>query len=76
MTDYIPIPCSQYDRYEVAIMHRRRLRLTWHVDNVVYRRIVEPIDLQTRDGEEFLICGKGGETLSIRLDQIRKVETL
>ena len=76
MTDYIPIPCSQYDRYEVAIMHRRRLRLTWRVDNVVYRRIVEPIDLQTRDGEEFLIYGKGGKTLSIRLDQIRKVETL
>ncbi len=57
-------------------MHRRRLRLTWYADNVVYRRIVEPIDLQTRDGEEFLICGKGGETFSIRLDQIRKVETL
>ncbi len=57
-------------------MHRRRLRLTWHVDNVVYHRIVEPIDLQTRDGEEFLIYGKGGKTLSIRLDQIRKVETL
>ena len=76
MTDYIPIPCSQYDRYEVAIMHRRWLRLTWYADNVVYRRIVEPIDLQTRDGEEFLICGKGSETFSIRLDQIRTVETL
>ncbi len=76
MTDYIPIPCSQYDRYEVAIMHRRRLRLTWHSDNVVYRRTVEPIDLRTRDSEEFLICRKGAETFSIRLDQIRKVDTL
>lgn len=76
MTDYIPIPCSQYDRYEVAIMHRRRLRLIWHADNVVYRRTVEPIDLRTRDSEEFLICRKGDETFSIRLDQIRKVDTL
>lgn len=76
MTDYIPIPCSQYDRYEVAIMHSRGLRLIWHADNVVYRRIVEPIDLQTRSGEEFLICRKSGETFSIRLDQIREVETL
>ena len=77
MTDYIPIPCSQYDRYEVAIMHRRRLRLMWHTDNVVYRRIVKPIDLQTRNGEEFLICRKAAdETFSIRLDQIREVETL
>ena len=76
MTDYIPIPCSQYDRYEVAIMHHRRLRLTWHADNIVYRRIVDPIDLQTRNGEEFLICHRGDETFSIRLDQIRKVDTL
>ncbi|MFQ5759336.1 MAG: Rho-binding antiterminator [Acidiferrobacterales bacterium] len=76
MTDYIPIPCSQYDRYEVAIMHRRRLRLRWHADNVVYRHIVKPIDLQTRNGEEFLICRKRGETFPIRLDQIREVETL
>jgi transcriptional antiterminator Rof (Rho-off) len=76
MTDYIPIPCSQYDRYEVAIMHHRRLRLMWHADNVVYRRIVKPIDLQTRNSEEFLICRKGVETFSIRLDQIREVETL
>jgi transcriptional antiterminator Rof (Rho-off) len=76
MTDYTPIPCSQYDRYEVAVMHRRRLRLTWHADNIIYRRIVEPIDLQTRHGEEFLICRKGTKTFSIRLDQIRKAQTL
>ncbi len=76
MTDYTPIPCSQYDRYEVAVMHRRRLQLTWHADNIVYRRIVEPIDLQTRNSEEFLICRKDGKTFSIRLDQIRKAETL
>lgn len=76
MTDYIPIPCGQYDRYEVAVMHRRRLRLTWYTDNIVSRRIVEPIDLQTRNGEELLICRKGDETSSIRLDHIRKVDTL
>jgi Rho-binding antiterminator len=76
MTDYTPIPCSQYDRYEIAIMHRRRLRLTWHAENIVYRRVVEPIDLQTRNGEEFLICCNSGQTVSIRLDQIRKAETL
>lgn len=76
MTDYIPIPCGQYDRYEVAIMHRRPLRLTWHAGNVVYRRTVEPIDLQTRNGEEFLVCRRESETFSIRLDQIRNVDAL
>lgn len=76
MTDYTPVPCRQYDRYEVAIMHRRRLRLTWHVENIVYRRLVKPIDLRTRNGEEFLICCDNGQTYSIRLDHICKAETL
>lgn len=75
MTEYVPIPCSQYDRYEVAIMHRRFLCLVWCSGNVQYRRIVKPIDLQTREGQEFLVCRMAdGEMLSIRLDRIREAQ--
>lgn len=75
MTDYVPIPCAQYDKYEVTIMHRRSLRLQWCAGNILYRRLVRPLDLQTRSGEEFLICRTAdGEMLSIRLDRIRKAE--
>ncbi|MFQ5995322.1 MAG: transcriptional antiterminator, Rof [Acidiferrobacterales bacterium] len=76
MTDYVPTPCAQYARYELAILRHRRLRLLWCSGNVFHHRLVRPIDRQTREGEEFLICtGLDGDRLSIRLDQIRKAET-
>ena len=70
---YTPISCAGYSEYELAILHRQRLRLTWCEDNVIYDRVVMPLDLQTRNSEEFLICRDGAdETLTIRLDRIRK----
>ncbi len=75
MTDYKPIPCTEYDVYEIAIMHGRKLRLTWREANVIYWQIVKPLDLETRNGEEFLIFrAMGGKTFSTRLDHIRKIE--
>ncbi len=75
MTDYVAIPCAQYDRYEPAIMHRRSLRLVWCRENILYRQVVTPLDLQTRISEEFLICRTAdGRRLSIRLDRIRRAE--
>ena len=75
MTDYKPIPCIEYDVYEIAIMHGRKLRLTWREANVIYWQIVKPLNLETRNGEEFLIFRAMGEkTFSTRLDRIRKIE--
>ena len=75
MTDYKPIPCTEYDVYEIAIMQGRRLRLTWREANVIYWQIVNPLDLETLNGEEFLIFrAMGGKTFSTRLDHIRKIE--
>lgn len=74
-TDYRPIPCALYSEYEVAILHRERLHLTWCADNVVYNQRVLPLDLRTRNREEFLICRtENGEPLEIRLDNIRRME--
>jgi Rho-binding antiterminator len=75
MTDYKPIPCTEYDVYEIAIMHGRKLRLIWREANVIYWQIVKPLDLETRNGEEFLIFRAMDEkTFSTRLDHIRKIE--
>jgi len=72
---YAPIPCARYSEYEVAILHRQKLRLRWHEDNVHYDQVVLPIDLKTIRHEEFLICrGSHNETLSIRLDRIQRME--
>ena len=74
MTDYTPIPCADYSLYELAIMHHQRLCLIWREANVVYDQIVTPLDLETRAGEEFLVCrNRIDEMLRIRLDRIRRM---
>jgi Rho-binding antiterminator len=74
--DYRPIACDLYSEYEFAILHRRRLRLTWAADNVIYTQVVRPLDLRTENKQEFLLCRtEAGEPLRIRLDRIRKMGT-
>ena len=78
MSDYRPIPCEVYDRYERAILHRDRLRLSWRDDaGQSHLETVVPEDLETRAGEEFLL----GHTLDgaprrLRLDRILEAEPL
>lgn len=72
---YSPIACARYSEYEVAILHRQKLHLRWHDANVHYDRVVLPLDLKTVNHEEFLVCHTAaGETLTIRLDHIQRME--
>ena len=74
-TDYQPIACARYDQYEIAILHRQRLRLVWEEGNVIYDQVVMPVNLRTAHGEEFLVLRlAGGEIREIRLDRIRRAE--
>jgi len=70
--DYVPIDCGLYSEYELAIMHRDRLRLSWRDSSGnVHIGIVTPTDLRTRSGAEFMIATEqDGATLEIRLDRI------
>lgn len=71
---YVPIACAIYSELEVAIMHHCRLHLTWCQENVIFDQVVTPLDLKTAKGEEFLVCTlNSGETLNIRLDQLRRI---
>lgn len=78
MTDYTPIDCGRYSEYEVAIMHRQRLRVSWREpEGESHVEVLLPKDLCTRDGEEFLIAqGAGGQRLELRLDYIQRAEAL
>ena len=78
MSDYRPIPCEVYDRYERAIMHRDRLRLSWRDDSgQAHLETVVPDDLETRAGEEFLLAhGLDGSLRRVRLDHILEAEAL
>jgi Rho-binding antiterminator len=72
MTDYRPIACEIYERYERAIMHRERLRLRWRdAAGLTHLETVVPTDLETQAGEEFLVGHTlGGEARRVRLDKI------
>lgn len=73
MTDYKHISCLSYERLELAIMHGEKLHLTWDDANVVYDRVVTPLDLCARAGAEFLrFRGADGHADEVRLDRIRR----
>lgn len=75
MSDYRPIPCALYSQYEVAVLHRTPLRLRWRDSSgVVHLEVLTPEDLETRNGEEFLVARTAsGEQRRLRLDQLRAV---
>ena len=72
MTDYQPIACGLYSQYELAIMHRTPLTLSWRgLDGLSHLQTLLPEDLETRNGEEFLVARNGaGEQFRLRLDRI------
>lgn len=78
MTDYTPIDCHRYSEFELAIMHRQALQLTWrHADGTVHIGICRPLDLRVRQGEEFmLVRDSSGREREIRLDHILRYNPL
>jgi Rho-binding antiterminator len=74
---YTPIDCDLYSEYEVAILHRQRMRLKWQDDEGnEHTEVVMPQDLKTEEHREYLIAtGTDGSPLRIRLDHIHKAAT-
>lgn len=73
MSDYQPIPCATHERLEFAVLRRIRIRLIWReaATNREIREIVHPMDVQTRDGAEWLRVQREKGTLEwLRLDCI------
>ncbi|NNJ95385.1 MAG: transcriptional antiterminator, Rof [Halobacteria archaeon] len=77
MSDYTPVDCGLHSAYELAIMQRRRLALSWHGEQAEYRDTVTPVDLFTRDVGEYLRVRDSRDLgHSIRLDRIMACEFL
>ena len=71
MSDYRPVSCALHSEFELAIMRGQRMELKWHDDDGVARQaVVTPLDLVTRNHEEFLLVEYEGERRAIRLDRI------
>ena len=73
---YQPIPCALHDEYEIAIMHKKTLRIKWsneegnqHIENILAK------DILVKDKQEFLVADReNGDALCIRLDKITILE--
>ncbi len=76
MSDYQPISCANYDRFEIAILHKQCMRITWFDEQAMVRvAVLRPCDLQTRGGEEFLLTDTlSGQRIELRLDKIVRAE--
>jgi Rho-binding antiterminator len=76
MSDYTPIDCGLYSRYELAILRRQRLRVAWRdPDGACHLETLLPVNLQTREHAEYLLAKTGGDAaLEIRLDRIIRAE--
>ena len=72
MSDYQPIACGLYSQYELAVMHRTPLTMSWQGgDGLSHLETLLPQDLETCKGEEFLVLlNAAGERLRVRLDRI------
>lgn len=75
MADYRPVDCAVHDRYELAIMRRQCLRLSWRErDGLLRVEVVRALNLETRGGEEFLVFADAADRRrQVRLDRILNV---
>ena len=72
-TPYQPISCELHSEYELAIMHKNTLCLTWRKDGVVVtEENVIPVDVQTKNKAEYLVVktSEQNKVFDIRLDYI------
>ena len=78
MSDYTPIACELYARYELWILRGQTLRVIWRGANAsLHIETLRPIDLQTRAHVEYLVAKRGtGEHLELRVDRIAGAEPL
>jgi len=76
--DYKPIECGLHSEYELAIMHKSKIQLTWIDENEQqHSESTEPVDLVTKNKQEFLkLYTSNNILLEIRLDKILSFEII
>ena len=73
---YRPIPCALHDEYEIAIMHKKTLRIKWsNEQGDQHTEKIQAKDILVKDKQEFLVADReNGDALCIRLDKITILE--
>lgn len=75
---YQPISCDLHSQYELAIMHKNKLQLSWLSEGeLVTETNISPLDIQTKNRAEYLIAVTAdSKNLCIRLDHITEMRIL
>lgn len=75
---YQPVSCDVHSQYELAIMHKNQLQLSWFIKGeIITEQNIVPLDVQTKNKAEYLIAkSSNGENLCIRLDHITEMRIL
>jgi len=72
---YQPIACALHDQYELAIMHKKPLKISWSDNNGQHTALVIAKDILVKDGQEFLIAeSPDNRQYCLRLDRISLLE--
>lgn len=68
---YQPIACALHDQYEIAIMYKKQLDISWSDNTGSHTARVLPKDILVKDRQEFLIAeSQDKKQHCIRLDMI------
>ena len=70
---YQPVSCRLHSEYELAILQKRSLCLSWYKEGErMPDLLITPLDIVTRNGAEYLLVNSPAPdaTFSIRLDYI------
>jgi transcriptional antiterminator Rof (Rho-off) len=76
--EYIPVKCSIYAQYELAILKGQALRIAWTGSKQQsHLETLYPVDLRTRWRSEFMIAhNRLGQQRVLRLDRIQSATVL
>lgn len=76
--EYIPVKCSIYAQYELAILKGQALRIAWvGRQHQLHVETLYPVDLRTRWHSEFMIAhNQLGQQRVLRLDRIQHATVL
>lgn len=74
MDGYQPIDCGLHSRFELLAMQRRTVRLRYRSEADPELLTVRVIDVETRDGAEFLVVETEAGRQQLRLDRIELLD--
>lgn len=75
---YIPVSCERHSEYELAILHKQPLTITWQDEqDKIQKQALNPYDVVTEHKAEYLLVkDPHGEDKKIRLDKIIKAHAI